>query len=221
MPIVNVMKEKELKNAYIGEYRVPWANTIAYYPLTSSSTVNDQSWNGYNLTNNWASFGTYNGVDCGYFNNANAYKSWSLFTWNPTFTVSIRAKITTTSAWKNFWWFWTANGAGCFGLWLDRTTLYTWWWNNDRNTGYTFDTNWHHVVFNYSSWSGIVYVDWTAVYNWTWSPNIQNDYTTIGSNAWLFDKRRGYLSEAIFEDKVRTAQEISNYYNSTKSNYWL
>jgi hypothetical protein len=30
-----------------------------------------------------------------------------------------------------------------------------------------------------------------------------------------------YLSNAIIEDRVWTAQEIAAYYNLTKSNYWL
>jgi len=44
---------KELKSAYIGDYiapREPNANTVAYWPLNSTTTVNDQSWNWYNLT---------------------------------------------------------------------------------------------------------------------------------------------------------------------------
>ena len=62
------MFEHELKNAYIGEApRSPWSSTIAYYPLNSSTTVNDMSGNGYTLTNDWASFWTYGWVDCAYF----------------------------------------------------------------------------------------------------------------------------------------------------------
>jgi hypothetical protein len=32
---------------------------------------------------------------------------------------------------------------------------------------------------------------------------------------------QSYMSDFILESKARTAQEISNYYNKTKSNYWL
>jgi hypothetical protein len=30
-----------------------------------------------------------------------------------------------------------------------------------------------------------------------------------------------YMSDLIVENKARTAEETANYYNSTKSNYWL
>jgi hypothetical protein len=33
--------------------------------------------------------------------------------------------------------------------------------------------------------------------------------------------RQGKMSELILESKDRTAQEISDYYNQTKGNYWL
>ena len=223
--------EKELQNAYIGEYPErwqPWANTIAYYPLTSSSTVNDLSWNGYNLTNYntvtfWAESGSGN-VDCAKFSRNNwIYKSWSLFTWNPTFTVSIWSKMDNTSyGWINMRWFWRSSSNYWFWIWIrNGSELYTWVWSNDKNTWATVDTGWHHVVFAYSSWSWTVYLDWTAVYNWTWSPNIQNNNTAIWANAAPWDWWSGYLSEAIFEDKARTAQEVSDYYNQTKAIYGL
>lgn len=199
----------------------PTANTVAYYPLNSTSTTYDESWNNNDLTNNWITFWTYNWVDCGYFNSNYAYKSWSIFTWNPTFTASIWAKTNSTTGSKNLWGFGTSSWAWSFALWLGGLALNIWGYGNDRNTGYSFTTDWHNAVFTYSNWSWTVYIDWTAVYNWTWSPNILNDHTGIWCNSNIGDFWRGYLSEAIFENVVRTAQEVSDYYDLTKSLYGI
>ena len=44
----------------------PWANTLCYYPFDTD--YSDQSWNGYNLTNRWATtIWTKWGVDCAVF----------------------------------------------------------------------------------------------------------------------------------------------------------
>ena len=77
--------ETELKNAYIGEYPErwqPWANTVAYYPLTSTTTVNDLSGNGYTLSTHdtLPTFWIYQWVDCASFN-SNSLKTSSVNPW--------------------------------------------------------------------------------------------------------------------------------------------
>ena len=63
-----VWTQQEPKKIYIWvEYTspfTPWANTVAYYPLTSSTTVNNQVSGGTNLTNSNVVFWVANGVDC-------------------------------------------------------------------------------------------------------------------------------------------------------------
>mgnify|MGYP002522910414 CR=1 FL=1 len=204
----------------------PWANTIAYYPLKENA--NDYSWNSRNLTNSWITFGENNWVDCGYFSgSACAYLSSSLFTWNPSFTVSFYAKMISADRyyWRSYWFVGTGNSNYSFWNFVQSSTnwskLSVWWWSNDKVTTYTVDNNWHHIVFTYSSWSWTVYVDGTSVYTGTRSPNIQDYRTVIWANPNLADGFYGYMNEFIFEDKVRTTTEISNYYNNTKANYWL
>jgi hypothetical protein len=219
--------EKPLKNAYIGEYQEkwqPWANTIAYYPLNSTTTVNDMSGNNRNLTNNWVQFWEYDWVDC-------AYASWSSYayiisnpiTWNSSFTASIWCKMSSTSWWKNSIAFWNSWNNVSFSIWVNGTSLYTGWWNNDRNTGYTMSTNTRtHTVVTHDNWTIKVYVNGTLQYTGTVSFSLSNTKTVIG--AWLasyWDKWEGYLSDAIEETVVWTAQEVSDYYNQTKWNYWL
>lgn len=213
MPIINMVYKKK-------KWWKPWANTIAYYPLTTD--VNDYSWNGNNMTNNWIVFWTYNGVKCAYLNNSSyATKSWSLFTWNPTFTVSIWFNNIARNDGETPRAFGSSEGTNSFILWISNTRiLYTWWWSNDRNTGYTITANtWYNVVFAYSWWSGTVYVNWASVYSWTRSPTIWNTSTLIWDNHTLTAKWYWYLSDAIFENKKWSADEVSKYYESTKSIY--
>ena len=220
--------EHELKNAYIGYGREPWANTVAYYPLNSTDTINDKSWNNKNLTNSSVAFGEYSWIDCGYFNgSAYASLSSSLFTWNPTFTVSFFAKMISAASysWRWYWFIGTWSSNYCFWNFVqgsyNGSKLSVWWWSNDKVTTYSVDSNWHHIVFAYGSWSWTVYVDGTSVYTGTRSPNIQNNKTVIWANPNLTDNFYWYMNEFIFESKVRTAQEISAYYNQTKWNYWI
>lgn len=215
--------EHSLKNAYIGEYRVPWENTIAYYPLTADT--NDAYWDN-NMTNSGIVFWKYNWVQCAYLNN-NAYasKSWSLFTWNPTFTVSVWMNNIDTNNGEIPWSFWS-NWAQTqqFLLRLNGSTrtLNVWWYQNDRDTWYVINRNtWYNVIFAYRPSWWTVYVNWESVYSWTWSPAIWNSSTRISGDQWGWQLWYWYLSELIFENKKWTIQKAKNYYNSTKSNYWL
>ena len=56
---------------------------------------------------------------------------------------------------------------------------------------------------------------WYDLAEYTWPTNV---WATYAYTDQFFE---WYLSEIIYEDKVRTAEEISDYYENTKSNYWL
>ena len=59
---------------------LPNKDTIAYYPLNATTTVNDMSGNSKTLTNNNVTFWTYNWVDCANFSGSQSlYRSESLF----------------------------------------------------------------------------------------------------------------------------------------------
>lgn len=219
-PDVPTEVQKELQNAYIGGVWQPWANTVAYYPLKADT--NDESWNSNDMTNSWIAFWTYDGIECAYLDgSASASKSWSLFTWNPTFTASIWLK-TLQNAWSPRA-FGSGGGTNSFTFWLSNVgVLNTWWWTNDRNTWYTLSTNTrYNIIFAYSNWAGTVYINGNSVYSWTRSPTIWNTSTLIWDNHSLANKWYWYLSNAIFENEVRTAQEVLDYYNLTKWNYWI
>lgn len=224
----------KVKKIYLGSQQVwpdegykPGVNTVAYYPLNSMTAVNDMSWNSRDLINNNVAFQTFWWVDCWYFNTSSyVYRNSSLFTWNPVFTVSLYARAISFSNInaRSLWGIWGPYYNYSFWLfyWSDTATLLcVWARQNDKGTWYAGDTNWHHIVFAYSSWNWTIYVDWSKIYTWTRSPNIQNSKTVIWANVILGDWFDWYISEFIVENRARTSDEIATYFNKTKANYWL
>jgi hypothetical protein len=75
-----------------------------------------------------------------------------------------------------------------------------------------------------SNWDMKLYLNWE--YQTTVSNNKTPDYSNgewlyLGLWRLTYYKVNGYFKTLILEDKARTADEITNYYNLTKSNYWL
>lgn len=217
-----------------GGWREPWVNTIAYYPLNSTSTVNDMSGNGYNLTNHNVSFWNYGNVNCGFFNNGSIFdgnyvsKSWALITWNSTFTVSIWCNASSFDRYgtRYIYFIWSNNwrlSASVSGnsSWHKMDVCI---WTDNKGTNYAINTgNWYNIIFTYLSvWGWTVYVNWNSIYTWTWSsPTIASWDTIIWRNPDGNGAFNGYLSEFILEGKVWSADEALAYYNQTKANYWL
>ena len=74
-----------------------------------------------------------------------------------------------------------------------------------------------------SSWR-TMYMNWTQVSTWSSTITFISTVLCIGGGSWTSSVDNffnGYMSDVIIENKVRTAQEISDYYNATKSNYWI
>ena len=96
--------------------------------------------------------------------------------------------------------------------------------NNSISIDYSWTIgNWYHVVGTQEGSTVKMYVNWTLI--WT---KTRPSYST--PNWWRLwaqftaaaaAKYVGYISNAILENKVWTAQEILDYYNQTKANYWL
>lgn len=219
--------------------RTPWANTKAYYPLTLTTTTSDQSWNGYNLS--WSSgaysFTTKDWVECVYFpwNGGNSTipltNQYIQITWKRTRMCWCYANHKSSNQWVFVTWAYYGRDL----LWMyvstaDKPVLSD-WYAYEAVTNVNIVGGRHHLcaTFDYSnSKQGKIYVDWnlaaTNTFSWTyetwdtvtlWSKS----YSSSGSQ--YTEKFNGYVSEAIFEDRVRTAQEIADYYNNTKVNYWI
>ena len=215
----------------------PWVNTVAYYPLTATSTTSDLSWNNYTLSwNGTYSFGDYAGVSCCYINVGSFSANITSVTASDWITESIwyyeentpindnwlvMSFITNTSEW------------GGSINWIDRAKWRPWWkqwfiWLiddglNASTSGYsvTWGT-WYHLCYTYSGSTMSLYVNWTLVWTATKTDNKDTKWCVVLSRSVDLDRGiRGYVSNAIFEDKARTAQEVSDYFDLTKWDYWI
>jgi hypothetical protein len=205
-----------------GGWWQPWVNTIAYYPLTSTTTNTDQSWNWNNLTNNWVTFGTYWGVNC-----ANT-SSWSLTwtitdipTWDSPRTIQLWAYCNQTannyrvvySYWATSMYrflesYWATNG-----WWIIVVSHYY----GDVYTSYNWRTG-YRILFTYvyDGSTATVYVNWTDVWHTDVVLDTADSNFTISNNgAWFL----WYMSKFIIEDKAWTQPEIEWYFNQTKWDY--
>lgn len=209
----------------------PWANTVAYYPLTSTTTTSDESWNGYDLSDYWTTttFVTKDGVSCAYMDGSTnlLYNSTltDTFIWQ-TFTVSYW--ITDTNQWAvtavvdnpyNWWGLyyepWIAGGRL-------RWEFLNNWTPVRLMPNVTATSWWHHILMTHASdGSAAIFYDWEqkATGNCSlWFGGWQFTIWWVVSIPAYFV---GYFSNVILENKARTAKEVSDYYNLTKWNYWI
>lgn len=212
---------------YIGEYGWhPWANTIAYYKFDWN--LNDSSWNNRNLsiyswsptywTETW--WGRYI-----YFPN----NCWTTY-WEDTISYG----GTTLS----FWYKWNSgyNGKPIIEIWASGYNIYgrisgdvTFEYFTQRDwpfPSYSAWSNWHYYTIvrgsdNYSR----VYVDWQSVaywnWSWSWTRAVRFRFNQYGDTNASSNCNSWNLSEVILETVARTAQEVADYYNQTKWDYWL
>ena len=211
----------------------PWVNTIAYYPLTSTTTTSDESGNGHNLTNSGAAFGTYGGVDCVYLDNTDSKKLYTTISWlsgNPIFTVNVyvNRQWTTNSDWWQLFVVWSIGSSRrCYWNAIRTDWRYlTWtrWWGEARSTVTNTLDNWELITVVKDGSNTIVYRNASEIASWTITTNISSTDFTIGSFNYqntFYQSFYWYLSEFILEDKARTAQEVADYYNQTKSLYGI
>lgn len=200
----------------------PWANTVAYYPLNSTYNFTDQSWNWYDLTVSDAVITTLNGISCASYTWGRAYNSSA-----PVGTQR------TQSAWiYNPWSSWVI-----VGTWEDQESFYAimlylnssrisvsdfhqWW------AEWTIPTQnaWHHVLTTADNSALKVYMDWTLIASWTHDRTDSSTWISAWgkpfANAFP-DVYTGYLSNVIVENVVRTDQEVADYYDLTKWDYWI
>lgn len=218
----------------------PWVNTLAYYPLESNG--NDFSWNNNNLTTfNWITFGTLSSwKEYAIFNGSSSWNSVIA----KTNSISFSNSAYTASLWikpENNWWSYP-NQYHLFniGTWQVNFRLITSWYGKYTPATYynsnqwiiyqssispIVDWNWHHFVVTANLTSISLYIDnvliWTqsgsiTSYSWNWVITlwVNPDDTTYYGYKW-------WMSDVIFEKAIWSEQDRTDYYNLTKSNYWL
>ena len=220
-----------MKNAYIGEYKgfVPWSNTLLYLPLESD--IIDYSWKGVTVTNNGVSIDNNQANIWVWYFNWNWYLSIpkeSNILWN-IFTISWYGKVSGRPTYSaifstvnsSYWWLtvqyeWTH---------LFASTATNNWDLIAVGNVFTKNNVWENYVLvrNITNWE--LYKNWVKVWSATsWNWNIVQNWNAshIGRN-WASSQANitWYLSNFIIESTAWSAEEISDYYNQTKSNYWL
>ena len=225
---------------YIDEYQEWWkpgANTLWYYNFNdrNSLQITDSSGNNRNLT--WWTMPTYSLVSgtnyAGNFANvswsiAPSYNNYWTMDWNYTFLAWVKPTATgqcyvktlsspqgTTNAHQiSIIYNYNSNTFEYYddmsSAWVKRTTIKSW----------AVINNWYLVWYTREGASVKTYQNGEFSTSITGSTSTQNKLLWIWSSR-EWDRFKWLISEVIIENKVRTAQEIADYYNQTKSLYWI
>jgi len=209
---------------------VPWANTIAYYPLKEdvldySGNNNNWSWNPNSFTDGVANYSW----------NSTTMPVALVSSWTITVNVWFYQEAGAADFNKNisFLWqhttqnFWFSLKSNSYHDSLYHTYLLQSGWSGYATT-YSVSTTsstpriwWHNVVWMRDASKIYLYLDgqyqWETTYSWL-SSNAFYMWYDHWYDGWAWT---GKLSQLIFENRIRTATEISNYYNQTKWNYWI
>jgi len=206
----------------------PWANTLLYMPLNDD--VLDYSDNHNNWT--WSSAWRYwylwesSNKKCAYIDwNQIDLSTCPIWTGNPwAFTHScwVKTNDSGVSVLHHFWQ----------DSYTSRSMPIIFYGNNHSpiNDSYGVDislwgnassslyNNWMHVVYTYdgSGWHQL-YINGSLYWTGSWTLNIGSGYYCIWLNSSSY--KEFWLSECIIENKVWTAQEVSDYYTLTSWDY--
>lgn len=200
----------------------PWANTIAYYPLTSQTTVNDMSGNGNHLIQVWNIT----------YSETGASTSWAAnnYLYNNSISGIPTGQDSRTYAFRGYLQnngYLIVMGSQQKGkAFMINTRTSTVWHLTTRLNDSSFLTRptngWkcHVITFNGSTWTW--YVNNVQIYSWSIGTDTTSEcwiFNNIGNPRNLDNSYQVWYFAII--SRVRTAQEIADYYNQTKSNYGL
>ena len=206
--------------------RPPADIKIAYFPLENDYV--DKSKNNISMTKSWTiSFTTLSS-----WKKVANFQRWTIYSNNSFmnllpngYTVSYWYTVNKNSTYRRnqFYLWWAYNTLECWA-----TTLETWWglWKTklyyygDNSIWDTSHSGWLNAVITVENHTSVkMYINW----------NLYTSHSTTQSGWFLgiwysaisSDYHNWYMSEFIVDGKLRTAQEIQDYYNQTKSNYWI
>lgn len=212
---------------------LPWENTVAYYPLESDA--NDYSGNWYN--GSWASPSyakSWTTINVAYFNGSYIdLPNFRITEDNTTINVWVKSTSTqsrqeifdsndgswsTTSTtylnynWTSSWQYAIQHAQPNAWYWLAYTS---WWPFQDiwKNICVVMNTSWIKIYMNWVLQSTSSSLSWKMV----WTPNASIWWRGYQNTNFF----RWYISHFIWENNNWADSEILNYYNSTKSNYWI
>lgn len=198
----------------------PWVDNIVYFALDNNLT--DYT-NTYTLTPTSASIINFNWVKC--LDCTSWYASWTIATlpqWASArtnmFWVYLNAKGTV------IYWYGTSSYPYRRYDWCFTDNTYLLW----QCSGYSIGTNLfsmsarHHVALARDSSNNMkIYFDGTLVKTWNVTFNTTWTNIALGADVGGTSPLNWYLSNFIIEGKERTAQEVADYYDLTKSLYGI
>lgn len=209
----------------------PWANTLLYFPLENDAidVVNSvsltSSWTTNYTTVGWVKSAEFTKLNWLYNNNVAVLPQWDVAKTISMWTY-IKGKnigrywfvmFWTNSSWATFWISWKENTDNiCLSRWWSISSEYTPSQNTWINLVCTYDTTNKWRLYSNGNqtpvitWNTTAPTQWTSIYVWASIWNTETRQTMYWN-----------LSNVIIENKVRTAQEVEDYYNQTKWNYWL
>ena len=210
-----------------GEWK-PWANTIAYYPLKTD--FKDYSWNWYDMAWN-ASITTIGDIQCTSFN-------WSTALWATISTVPQAASPRTISCrvniyWSQFQylrWYWTSSAWKVLDAQISSSSSNIFSINTAAESfglGSISRENWLNIIFiSYDKYNVSAIINWqktSYVMSQSRWLNTEWDYFLIWAGIrWTSTNRFSWhMNEFIIENKWWSDNEAINYYNQTKSEYWI
>ena len=232
--------EKEMQNAYIGEY-IPWwdinNDTICYLRLRWNLTdeTGNYTWT---MATNGSFDTTVADIPVASLTYDNWYivstTNWPSLSWSNSYTISCWGMTSTGNielfSYFNSPYMWI--GLYKFKEWSTYKwyfAMYLWWYSGsswfENYYAYNPWTTWHLYTVTYTPWSIKWYIDavnvssasatlsWTVT-PWTTMEIWRHNHSTSFSPVW-------YYSDLLFEKKGKTQQEITDYYNLVKWNYWI
>lgn len=228
-------KAKEAKAVYLWENKVrptgyyPWANTLAYYKFDWN--LNDSSGNGRNLSLAWWSvtywaesqWGKYAYMDSSTYTN-----NYASMPYNSTnYTINRWYKRVWSVSW-NYWIIADFHTGNNYFPRLKVQNSAIWFIVSRSDVSASGTDSWNNYCISISNWTATCYRNWTqvasySVNSFSWNLQYFRLNTVWYQNMWYYYNYTGIgrLSEFILENKARAAQEVADYYNSTKWNYWL
>lgn len=226
----------DIQEIYLWNTRVrpkgwqPWENTVAYFPLMEDFSEWSWKWLTPSSTPSWITFTTQWWVKC-------AYSAWwsvsvpfstNFTTWWNAFTFSFRCyKLSYNHEWQCVvcTWYWATNRNMC--IWFHNNKFWTWWWNNDTDHAdaklnqralYTWVYDWITMK---------AYIDWQLVNSKAMTYNVDSSNTAsllwqvISSASNPTNSLYWYVNNIVIENKARSEADELEYFNLTKSSYWL
>jgi len=222
----------ELKNAYIGEY-IPWtpdaSRTLLYLPLESNAT--DYSWNSVSTTPSDVTYASLWWVMCANANGSSSKISINsdvIPNWATAGTISA---IVYLKSWtSNDSRFIEYNRPNAF-FWLNYNSWYAVYcvWQTGVVTTKVWEYNqWIHMLATFDSSWYEMYCNWVLVNTWSSPSNVWWNPLWVEQNRYIFSDRDGIHNfwnwwgrELILENKKRSADDVSKYYQRIKAKLWF